>query len=165
MMPSDGIQVRRARVDDAEALAALLLQRNDLRAGLAHIRAHLARAPRDELAFVAELDGNVIGMACLRLNDCLFQTTPAAELTELLVGPSVRRRGVGRALVRRIEAEAAAAGAVELYLMTALQNETAQAFYAALGYQGWTRYLRRGLDDTVTSRLSQPDAGYPPMSG
>jgi ribosomal protein S18 acetylase RimI-like enzyme len=88
----------------------------------------------------------VVGMACLRLNDCLCQMTPAAELTELLVAPQARRRGVARALVRCIEYEAAAAGAPELFLMTAVTNEPAQALYAALGYHGWTRYLRRSLD-------------------
>jgi N-acetylglutamate synthase-like GNAT family acetyltransferase len=141
------VTVRPAVADDAAALHALLVAHNDARAGIAHIRSHLARAPRDELAFVAEIAGEVVAVACLRLNDCLFQHEPSAELTELLVAPHARRRGVGRALVQRIELEAAAAGAGELFLMTAVRNEHAQAFYAALGYHGWTRYLRKPLPE------------------
>ena len=59
---------------------------------------------------------------------------PEAELLTLAVHPDARRRGLARALVGRIEAMAAAAGAEEIFLEVAATNAAARALYAGLGY-------------------------------
>jgi hypothetical protein len=49
--------------------------------------------------------------------------------------------------VQRIEAEARAAGAVKLVLITAWRNTDAHAFYHALGYRLYTITMQRSLGD------------------
>ena len=137
--------IRRATPADADAIARLNLAFNDLRTTPEHIADHITNRSQFELPFVAELDGDVVGMACLRLLPTLCHSVPYAELTELYVDPAHQRRGVGRALVRRIEDEASAQGAAELVLITAWRNTRAHTFYHALGYGLYTLTMRRSL--------------------
>lgn len=80
---------------------------------------------------VALDDGGLLGSAMLIAND--METRP--DLTPWLAGvfvlPAHRGRGLGAALVARIEGEAAAAGAAHLYLYT----PGARAFYERLGWR------------------------------
>jgi GNAT superfamily N-acetyltransferase len=64
----------------------------------------------------------------------VFYATPFAELTELFVEETWRRRGAGRALVEHAERFARENGAAALLLLTGFANAEAQAFYRALGY-------------------------------
>jgi amino-acid N-acetyltransferase len=141
------LTIRPATPTDAEAIARLNLAHDDLRATPAHIADFIATRAHYERPYVAERDGTVVGMACLRLLPCLCDSTPYAELTELSVHPDHQRQGVGRALVRHIEAEARALGAAELVLITAWRNTRAHAFYHALGYGLYTLTMRRALRD------------------
>ena len=139
------ITVRRATTTDAEALARLNLAFNDLRTTPEQIADHIANRAHYETPFVAEHDGEIVGMACLRLLPCLCDPTPYAELTELYVDPAHQRHGIGRALVRHIEDVARDQGAAELVLMTAWRNTRAHYFYHALGYSLYTLTMRRSL--------------------
>lgn len=121
------ITVRAATPADAEAIARLNLAFNDLRTTPEHIADHIAQRAHFETPFVAERDGAIIGMACLRLLPCLCDPTLYAELTELYVDPAHHLQGVGRALVRHVEDEARAQGAAELVLLTAWRNTRAHA--------------------------------------
>jgi GNAT superfamily N-acetyltransferase len=141
------ISIRQAVPDDALAIARLNAAFDDLRAAPEHIAAHLRGRTAFEQGFVAEVDATVVGMACLRLLPCLCDPIPHAELTELFVEPAYRRYGIGRQLAQRIEAEARAAGAVKLVLMTAWRNTDAHAFYQALGYRLYTITMQRSLGD------------------
>src|SRR5712691_6506964 len=88
-----------------------------------------------ETAIVAEADGQVVGFACLQVVCSLCYATPLAELTELYVQQSYRRRGLGRALVRGAEMLAKQKGAPEIVLRVGTQNLEGQAFYSSLGYK------------------------------
>ncbi len=55
-------------------------------------------------------------------------------LNDLFVAPEARRRGVGRALLRRAERHARETGAAGLTLSTAVTNATAQHLYEREGY-------------------------------
>lgn len=94
---------------------------------------------------MAELDGQVVGVAGLRLLPCALDPEPYAELTELYVAERVRRRGVGRALVEAVEAAAREGGASRLVLLTAWRNGQAHQFYHALGYQLYTVTMVRDI--------------------
>ena len=137
--------VRRATPTDAEDIARLNLAFNDLRTTPEQIADHIANRAHYETPFVAERDGEIVGMACLRLLPCLCDPTPYAELTELYVDPAHHRHGIGRALVRHIEDVARDQGAAELVLMTAWRNTRAHTFYHALGYSLYTLTMRRSL--------------------
>jgi predicted N-acetyltransferase YhbS len=104
------ITIRRAVPDDAPAILQLNVAFDDARATVDHIAAHIRARSHFETPFVAQVDGRVVGLACLRLLPCLCDPVPYAELTELIVDPLYRRRGAGRALVRKIESEARGAG-------------------------------------------------------
>lgn len=139
------IAVRRATPADAPAITGLTAANNDQRAAPEHIADHIANRARFEDPFVAEIAGEVVGLACLRLLPCLCDPVPYAELTELVVAPAHQRQGIGRALVRQVEEEARLAGAAELVLITAWRNGRAHAFYHALGYTLYTVTMRRSL--------------------
>jgi GNAT superfamily N-acetyltransferase len=140
------IAIRPAAPADAAAIARLNAAYDDLRATPEQIAAQLVACAPVETAFLAEVDGRVVGMVCLRLLTTVCDPTPYAELTELFVEASARRLGVGRALVAHVEAQARARGAAELVLMTAWRNTDAHAFYHALGYRNYTIMMRRQLD-------------------
>lgn len=140
------VTVRAALPEDGLAIARLNAAYNDLRATPEHIAEHIAQRSQFETAFVAEIDGQVVGMACLRALPSVCDPTPYAELTELFVEAAYRRHGVGRSLIRHIEATARALGATNLVLMTAWRNTEAHAFYHAIGYRLYTVTMRRELE-------------------
>lgn len=141
------VTVRRAAPADAPDIVRLNLAFNDLRTTVEAIAAQMAALPPIEILYVAEVDGQVVGLAALRLLPQALDPVPYAELSELYVDEAHRRHGVGRALVRHIEAEARAAGAQQMVLLTAWRNTNAHAFYHALGYRLYTVTMRRALDD------------------
>ena len=80
--------------------------------------------PEDELRFVAELHGKIVGFAAIVvLKD---------ELRACYVAPSVARQGVGRVLIEQLEQTARERGLRELQLDSSV---TAHAFYTAMGYE------------------------------
>lgn len=128
------IRVRPAGVDDAAELARLNTEFNGVDDQPQAIAARLADPRRVETPLLAEIDGQVVGFAALRVTPCVFYAQPHAELTELFVRPAYRRRGVGRALLACAEEMARQSGAGELMLLTGLDNTEAQAFYRAQGF-------------------------------
>jgi len=132
-------RIRRARVDDAPAIAAVMRASiRVLAAGFCSPRAIAAWSSLPplyhawamtagaETYFVAERTARLVGYAARR----------SAELTAVFVGPSDARRGIGAALVRRVERDAVRAGARSLRVRAALP---AVPFYEALGFRGSRR--------------------------
>jgi putative acetyltransferase len=97
--------------------------------------ADFIRNPDGELRLLAEVDGTVVGLAALVLED--------AELRACYVAPEAARQGVGTALVREMERRAAAHHLDHLELLSSIN---AEPFYAALGYesQGRAEHVMRG---------------------
>jgi GNAT superfamily N-acetyltransferase len=86
------------------------------------------------LLLAAWLEGALAGTAQLRLD--MPETAPhRAELSLLLVDPAQRRRGIGRALLRKAEQAAAGLGR---RLLTATAPDPGPAA-ALLGAEGWQR--------------------------
>ena len=141
------VTVRRAVPGDAHDIVRLNLAFNDLRTTAERIAVQLAAPSSFETLYVAEVDGQVVGLVALRLLPQALDPIPYAELSELYVDAAYRRHGVGRALVRHVEAEARAAGAQQVVLLTAWRNTDAHAFYHALGYRLYTVTMCRPLGD------------------
>lgn len=134
------MRISTATLDDAATLASLI----------GAFRDHLgARRPDDEelarylptalasdaLEFhIAWLDDRPAGYAQTRFFPSVWSAGVDAHLEDLYVCEWARRREVGRALLRHVEAVAAERGAVRLTLTTNQGNETAQALYRT---QGW----------------------------
>jgi ribosomal protein S18 acetylase RimI-like enzyme len=143
------MNTRIATLDDAVALAELITAFNSPFPGLPvtpeQTVARLAACGGVETTVLAELDGQIAGFACLRLVPFMSGDGPYAELTDLFVATSFRRRGVARALMAHVERLAREGGAVELILLTGFDNAGAQAFYRALGYGDYALAMRRRI--------------------
>lgn len=141
------IRVRPATTDDAAVLAAMFsvfdgstLTAEQIMSGMQACQAFLT-------TFLGEVDGQVVGFACLRLLPQLQDASPYAEVTDIYVAAAFRRRGVARALLEHIDGVAQAAGAPEIILTTDFENDVAQATYQACGYARWALAMKKRFTD------------------
>jgi ribosomal-protein-alanine N-acetyltransferase len=75
-----------------------------------------------------------------------------AEIADLAVAPSARRRGVGRALIDRLLAELAGGGVEAVFLEVRESNEAARALYESRRFRGIGRrrgYYRQPVEDAL----------------
>jgi ribosomal protein S18 acetylase RimI-like enzyme len=86
---------------------------------------------------VAALDTDVIGYAYVALEsyDYMSLRGPAGLLHDIIVDPERRRHGVGRALLEAVLEYVRSRGLEQLVLSTAERNETAQRFFAGMGFR------------------------------
>jgi ribosomal-protein-alanine N-acetyltransferase len=90
------------------------------------------------LAFVWEAGSRILGFVCA--HDAAFR----GYLSALIVDPSVRRQGIGRKLVHRVEKELRSRGGT--VLISDVWRE-AECFYRSLGWsEPRVRLLRKNLD-------------------
>jgi ribosomal protein S18 acetylase RimI-like enzyme len=166
---SDDVLVRPAEVQDVTHVARLLTDLN-LDVGVGGYPPEREREPELavvtpdqiqrraiamrnlETVYVAEVEGAVCGFVSLRLTPYLDQDAPYAEITEVYVDPSGRRKGVAQALMTFAESQAAKYGATSVHLVTRADNHGAQAFYKAAGYQdlyvGFEKFLPAAYQET-----------------
>jgi GNAT superfamily N-acetyltransferase len=78
---------------------------------------------------VAYLDNVAVGCGAVRRLDAV-----TAELKRMYVDPSVRGRGVGRALVEALEREARRLGVTKVVLETGTRLTRAMKLYETMGY-------------------------------
>jgi len=78
---------------------------------------------------VAELDGQVVGLAHYIFRPSTWVEKDFCYLEDLFVDPAVRGKGVGRALIDELHKIAIAKGSKRLYWTTAPDNETARKLY------------------------------------
>ena len=138
--------IRDARPDDADAIARLLEQLGyPTEVAAVPSRLERLRIVGDRLV-VAELDGKVAGLAQLHVSPTMALERPAAKIDGLVVDESCRGRGIGRALVAEMEAEARARGCSLLYLTTATRSEDAHEFYRGVGLEETGKRFGKNLD-------------------
>ena len=95
-------------------------------------------------AFVAERDGQLIGIAHYLLHRSTWAPLCYCYLEDLFVEPSVRGSGAGRALIGAVETAAREAGASRLYWMTHETNERAQKLYNKVAERpGFVQYRKK----------------------
>lgn len=85
-------------------------------------------AMQRELFFVAKVDGAVVGTAMGGYDG------HRGWLYTVAVHPDVQRRGIGRALVARVESALVALGCPKVNLQVLTSNAPVAAFYERLGY-------------------------------
>jgi GNAT superfamily N-acetyltransferase len=88
--------------------------------------------PPHGVFLVAYLDGRPVG--CGGLRPLPEAGAGVAEIKRMYTSPSARRRGVSRAVLARLESEAAGFGYRRLKLQTGLRQPEAMALYGASGY-------------------------------
>ena len=138
--------IRDAEPRDALALVRLLEQLG-YPAGEEAVLRRLARmeaSPADRL-FVAEVDGSVVGLAGVHVSPSLEHDQDAAKVSAIVVDEAFRRRGVGRALLDAVEAEARERGCALVFLTTAERRGDAHEFYRRLGWDETGRRFAKRL--------------------
>jgi GNAT superfamily N-acetyltransferase len=144
------IRVRAATPGDLNAVLELLAALGDLqddwrvfppRAELrdevaAIYRRSVKSRDEEDLVVVALADGEVVGTAFGHvITPSSFSDEPALELSGVMVRPSHRGLGAGRALTREIARFARRRGIRMVTLKTFAQNEPALRFWEAMGFR------------------------------
>ena len=101
----------------------------------------------DTEAFVAELDGRVVGFVNVEFRERLNFLTPEAWIPELIVGEDARGKGAGAALLGRCEAAARERSCWSLSLESANWRDRAHAFYLREGMQDLAHAFVKVLTD------------------
>lgn len=97
------------------------------------------REPVD--ALVAELDGEIVGLAHTIIHRSTTRLADVCYLQDLFTAPEARGQGVARALIDAAKQVAAAAGCNRLYWQTHQTNQTARALYDKVAeHQGFIVY-------------------------
>jgi GNAT superfamily N-acetyltransferase len=140
------LALREPRPGDAHAVAALLDELG-YPSSVDQAAERIARIGHDPstLLLVAEVDGEVAGLAALHVQDLIERDDLGCSVAALVVAERFRRLGVGARLSEAIEAEARARGCESLVLHTAHRRSDAHAFYEALGYEHTGRRYRKEL--------------------
>jgi GNAT superfamily N-acetyltransferase len=137
------IKIDEAGSRDLPAITALLAQLyppgrqaiTGQRVGAIHDQ--MARYPNYRV-YVARLntDGSIVGMYSLLIMDTFGrQGLPAAIVEDVVVATEHRRKGVGRAMMLEVLAQARAAGCYKISLSSNLNREEAHRFYESLGFR------------------------------
>ena len=165
-----GMTIRRGIVADAAILAALardtffdtFAATNDV----ADMAIHLERAygvPQqgaelgdpDVITLLVEVGGQAVAYAQLRTGQvpaCVFGDSPI-ELWRFYVGREWHGRGIAQALMTRVVAEAAGAGAQRLWLGVWERNARARAFYVKSGFTDVGEHVFLFGTDPQTDRV------------
>ena len=148
---AESLAIRQAEADDADAIRALVA------AAYGHYVALIGKEPgpmRDDYewriaanqAWVAELDGEVVGLVILE------ERPDGLLLDNVAVSPAMQGRGVGRALIAFTEREASRRGFAKLRLYThALMVENI-ALYGRLGFKEIGRIQEKGFNRVYMSK-------------
>lgn len=148
------MQIRPARATDATAVNKLLHRlgypQDDTAATAARIR--IWEDEPASAAFVADLDGEVIGVAAVHVCPFFERIGHWGRIVALAVSEQAGRRGVGGRLMAAAEAFALDWGCVRMEVTSADRRHDAHAFYERRGYVAETgrstRFLR-DLNDTA----------------
>ncbi|TFZ07681.1 GNAT family N-acetyltransferase [Ramlibacter humi] len=97
-------------------------------------------------ALVAEVDGRVSGLAHYLFHRSTTKIEPVCYLQDLFTAPELRGKGVGRALIEGVAAQARQGGAQRLYWHTQTTNEAGRALYDKVArHLGFIVYSRDPL--------------------
>ena len=86
------------------------------------------------VAYVAELDSRVVGVATAHVYSGIHATHPVGWLTSLVVSGDSSKQGVGKALVEAAEKWLRTRGAERMNLTSALRRKEAHEFYKHIGF-------------------------------
>jgi ribosomal protein S18 acetylase RimI-like enzyme len=137
------LKIREASADDAEVVGRLARQFADYLRGLGdktdfklNAQTYLRDGFGENPAFsglVAEQDGNIVGYLLYHFGYDSDNAARILHVVDLYVNESVRRQGVGKALMAAAAKLSRDAGGMELFWSVYFQNKLALSFYEKLG--------------------------------
>jgi GNAT superfamily N-acetyltransferase len=145
-MGSPAIHIRPARLEDAEAIAALFTDEG-YPAGSSDIAERLERfdSPYSTVR-VAVIDGQVTGFVAVHVMPRFEHGDRIARVLALVVEAGSRDRGLGHRLMEEAEAIARQTGCAYVEVTAGHHRADALALYEAVGYEtGVVAYLRKRL--------------------
>lgn len=100
--------------------------------------------PQDFNALVAEVDGKLVGLAHYLFHRHGWSEENTCYLQDLYTAPQARGRGLGRALIEAVYADADAAGVPSVYWLTQDFNTQARHLYDRIGAKTpFIKYARK----------------------
>jgi GNAT superfamily N-acetyltransferase len=155
------IAVRRARDREADTVAALFNGINSIGRDAPpvtmtaeHVRRHLLGADPWAVLLVGELDGLVAGFITASPTYDSERAAGCFIIVDLYVAPAARRRGLGRALMAGMAAEARRRGAGCLWWGVDDGDDEAVAFYRAIGAEAAEHFTGMILIDRAFTVLA-----------
>jgi GNAT superfamily N-acetyltransferase len=129
-------EVRHPAVADAPALAPLLTELGyPSRPEAVAQRLQVLLADEWSGVWVAEVDGTIAGVVSAHASPLLSRDTRICRITAMIVTETAQGRGVGRALVGRVEDEARRWNCDRVEVTSSDHRGGAHAFYARMGYE------------------------------
>jgi GNAT superfamily N-acetyltransferase len=130
------LTIRVAEVNDAAALAQLMCELG-YETTKSEMQIRMERIATDERyrTFVAVCDGKVCGMIGTVTYPSYEHNDPSGRILALAILSTMRRRGIGRALIATAEKDFAQRGIRRIALNTWLAREDTHKFYESLGYE------------------------------
>jgi len=139
------LTIRVAELNDAAALAQLMCELG-YKKTKSEMRMRMERIAADERyrTFVAVCDGKVCGMIGTLTSLSYEHNDVGGRILALVTLRTMRRHGIGRALIVTAEKEFAQRGIRRVALNTQLTRDDARKFYESLGYErnGW-RFVKQ----------------------
>ena len=139
------LMIRAAEVNDAATLAQLMSELG-YETTKSEMQMRLEPIVTDERlrTFVAVCDGKVCGMIGTLTYPSYEHNDPSGRIVALVIKSTMRRCGIGSALIATAEKDFAQRGIRRVALDTRLTREDAHKFYESLGYErnGW-RFVKR----------------------
>jgi GNAT superfamily N-acetyltransferase len=90
-------------------------------------------------------DGEIVGFCSLHFRNRLNHATPQAWVPDLIITDSLRRTGIGQALLDHAEQRAIERGCWEITLESAHHRREAHRFYASFGMRDAGLFFRKLL--------------------
>lgn len=142
------IEIREADLGNAEDASSVLELVDDYARGPGGQNAPLSDIARANLAkglaehpmarvLLAIVDDEAIGVAVCVRSFSTFAGKPTVNIHDLAVRPEHQGRGVGRALIDRVEADARASGCCKVTLEVHDTNSKAKGLYRKAGFGPW----------------------------
>ncbi|ROP40214.1 L-amino acid N-acyltransferase YncA [Saccharothrix texasensis] len=138
-----------------EELAEYERARHECHLTVEQLRDALFRPSPALFGHVAEVDGQVVGMALWFLNFSTWRGTHGVYLEDLYVRPDQRQSGLGRALLRALAEECVARGYARLEWWVLDWNAPAIGFYKSLGALPMDEWTVFRLTDDALTRLGR----------
>ena len=136
--------IRAARIGDAPDVARLLelLGYPCTRDEAADRIVTVLGDPR-QLLLIAERDGHACGLIASTMVYSVAHGAELARITALVVAEDCQREGIGRRMLREVEARARQAGVSRIEVASGAQRHGGHAFYRDCGYtEGSLRFVK-----------------------